>query len=564
MKVAHCRVLRKKLCKGGIVMSLSRTILRNKQKEAEKQYVVVKRVAVLYRVSTKKQVDKQKDDIPMQKIACHEFVKQQGWVSAYEFYEKGVSGFKVSAEKRDAILDLRELASQGKFEVLLVYMFDRIGRIDSETPFVVEWFIGQNIEVWSTQEGQQKLENHTDKLLNYMRYWQASGESYKTSMRLKTVTAQMVAAGIYRGGTASFGYRTEYMGRVNKKGQPVKDLVRDEREKEIIIMMAHKILYEGYGTHRLAELLNDMGVRTHSGSKFTSTTVIRILRNKLLAGYYVAGDTISEKIEELVILEENIFVALQYILDQRAEVSEQKRHIAKTTKGKTLLSGNIFCGHCGCRLNAAGGKERYTTKDGEEVVRENLRYMCYHRARKLNDCDGQSVYSAPKIDKMVVDIVKTYLQRITKTPKSRAIEIRYTKEIEEKKKYKKCLTDTKAKYIRKLDELSVEIGKSVIGESSFTTDMLAMAIQSAKTELEKVEGQLEACEKDLAETSSILKHLDFYYNQFSGWASEFDGASKEQQKMILCQLIKAVRVKKGYELEIEFNINYKQFLTGGN
>lgn len=298
-------------------MSITGTTLRNIKKEEEKIHTTIKRVAVLYRVSTKKQVDKQKDDIPMQKIACHDFAREKGWVITYEFYEKGVSGFKVSAEKRDAIVELRELASQEKFEVLLVYMFDRIGRIDSETPFVVEWFIGQNIEVWSTQEGQQKLENHTDKLLNYMRYWQASGESQKTSMRLKTATAQMVSAGIYRGGVAPFGYKTEYLGRVNKKGQPVRDLLIDEREKEIVVMMANKTLHEGYGSHRLAMLLNEMGVKTHNGSKFTPTTVIRILRNRLLAGYYFAGDTVSQKIEELVILDDNTFNALQYILNQR-------------------------------------------------------------------------------------------------------------------------------------------------------------------------------------------------------------------------------------------------------
>ena len=38
--------------------------------------------------------------------------------------------------------------------VLLVYMFDRLGRRDDETPFVVERFVKQGIEVWSSQEGQ--------------------------------------------------------------------------------------------------------------------------------------------------------------------------------------------------------------------------------------------------------------------------------------------------------------------------------------------------------------------------------------------------------------------------
>ena len=102
----------------------------------------MKRVNCLYRVSTKKQVDNLKNDIPMQKKACRAFAEQQGWIITNEYYEKGVSGFKVSAEERDAVQDLREVALQGEFDVLLVYMFDRIGRIDSETPFVVEWFAG--------------------------------------------------------------------------------------------------------------------------------------------------------------------------------------------------------------------------------------------------------------------------------------------------------------------------------------------------------------------------------------------------------------------------------------
>ena len=58
-------------------------------------------------------------------------------------------------------------------------MFDRIGRIADETPFVVEWFVRNGIRVWSTQEGEQRFDNHTDKLLNYIRFWQADGESEK-------------------------------------------------------------------------------------------------------------------------------------------------------------------------------------------------------------------------------------------------------------------------------------------------------------------------------------------------------------------------------------------------
>ena len=64
------------------------------------------RVALAYRVSTKGQVDH--DDIPMQKIDCRKFAQKQGWRVVKEVAEKGVSGSKVSASKRDAIQQLKE------------------------------------------------------------------------------------------------------------------------------------------------------------------------------------------------------------------------------------------------------------------------------------------------------------------------------------------------------------------------------------------------------------------------------------------------------------------------
>ena len=39
--------------------------------------------------------------------------------------------------------------------------------------------------------GEQRFDNHVDKLLNYIRYWQASGESIKTSVRTKTRLEQL-------------------------------------------------------------------------------------------------------------------------------------------------------------------------------------------------------------------------------------------------------------------------------------------------------------------------------------------------------------------------------------
>ena len=90
------------------------------------------RVYCLYRVSTDKQVDyndRSQADIPMQRKACHRFAEEKGWTIIHEEQEDGVSGHKVRAENRDKLQIIKEHARQKKFDILLVFIFDRIGRI---------------------------------------------------------------------------------------------------------------------------------------------------------------------------------------------------------------------------------------------------------------------------------------------------------------------------------------------------------------------------------------------------------------------------------------------------
>ena len=108
-----------------------------------------------------------------------------------------------------------------KYNRYLRVAVDRLGRRDDETPFVVQWFVQQGIEVWSAREGEQRFDNHVDKLLNYIRFWQASGESEKTAIRVRSRHSQMVQDGQWRGGLVAYGYRLEFQDRTNKKGQPV-------------------------------------------------------------------------------------------------------------------------------------------------------------------------------------------------------------------------------------------------------------------------------------------------------------------------------------------------------
>ena len=233
----------------------------------------MKRVICLYRVSTIGQVDH--DDIPMQKLACREYAATHpDWEIVDEISEKGVSGYKVSTNARDAIVEIKKRAITHQFDVLLVFMFDRLGRRDDETPFVVQWFVQQGIEVWSTREGEQRFDTHVDKLLNYIRFWQASGESEKTAIRVRTKHSQMIQEGQWRGGLVPYGYRLEFQGRTNKKNKPVRDLMIDEEEGKVVREIFHLLTEEGYGTNRVAQYLNDRGIRTKRGTTLWRGTSI--------------------------------------------------------------------------------------------------------------------------------------------------------------------------------------------------------------------------------------------------------------------------------------------------
>lgn len=96
---------------------------------------MAERVYCLYRVSTTKQVghdEKNQANIPMQRKACHEFANKMGWIIVGEKQENGVSGYKISTENRDKIQRIKQKAEQGIFDILLVFMFDRLGRRSDE------------------------------------------------------------------------------------------------------------------------------------------------------------------------------------------------------------------------------------------------------------------------------------------------------------------------------------------------------------------------------------------------------------------------------------------------
>jgi Site-specific recombinases, DNA invertase Pin homologs len=249
----------------------------------------VKKVRCLYRVSTLKQLDendKQKNDIPMQRIVCSEFIdKMPEWKLDKEYIEQGVSGYNKKLEERDVLQEIKQDALNKEFDVLLVFMFDRLGRREDETPFVVEWFVNQGIEIWSTQEGQQKFDTRADKLINYIRYWQSGGESEKTSIRVKTKQKQMVEEGINITSVPPYGYKLVKSGVFSKRGVERKTYEIIPTEAEIVKTIFNLFTESGYGGMRIAKYLNEKGCKTHKGYQWSYSTINNMLKNPIYIGH---------------------------------------------------------------------------------------------------------------------------------------------------------------------------------------------------------------------------------------------------------------------------------------
>lgn len=523
------------------------------------------RVYCLYRVSTNKQVDYNDQniaDIPMQRKACHEFADKMGWSIIREEQETGISGFKVSAANRDKIQLIKEHAEKGKFDILLVFMFDRLGRKADETPFIVEWLTKKGIRVWSVNEGEQRFESHTDRLTNYIRFWQADGESQKTAIRTRTAMEQMVMEGRWRGGTVPYGYTAVKSGCLNKRKHEVLKLVIDEKEAKIVRKIFNLSAVFGYGRWKIANILNMQGIKTRDGKNWHDSSVGGILHNNIYIGILKNGKAISEPFEELRIIDDATFETVQRQMTERQNANKEERTIPLNVSGQSLLSGNVFCGHCKGRLTLTTNGSKRKHSDGSIATCKRIRYVCYNKTRKRCECDGQTGYTMHILDEKVIQVLHMIFDKMKSVPQQAIIDHLYSKSmfsLEDE------LNSAKAEFTRATNEytsLKAEIVKSVQGESKFDASILSELINTAKEKMSAASERLTALNQEYANGQSHLKAIEENYTRIFKWSEVFDESPMEVKKMIASMIINRVYVYEGYRLEFEFNINFEQFELG--
>ena len=80
--------------------------------------------------------------------------------------------------------------------------------------------------------------------------------------------------------------------------------------------------------------------------------------------------------------------------------------------------------------------------------------------------------------------------------------------------------------------------------------------------LAELEQRIPTTLQELNNEKEMLENIDYLYDEFISWSEEFNLATKERKKMIICKLFKSIKIGEGYNVEITLNLDYEQFLNG--
>lgn len=520
----------------------------------------MKRVWCLYRVSTTKQVSTD-DDIPMQKNACHKFAEGKAdWKITNELSEKGVSGWTTKVSDRDELTIIRDGAVKREFDVLLVFMFDRLGRREDEIPFMIKFLIENDVEVWSVNEGQRKIESHNDVLMNFISFWQSSGESLKTSIRVRESKKQLSEQGYFQGGAAPYGYKIIETEQVHWKNKDrfIKELVPDETESEIIILIYSLYIDRHMGYRKIVDYLNEHGYRTRESKVFGVSTVQRILENPIYIGKKRyksfegdAGDTQPYNVK-LRIISNDIFNQAQEIKNIRRDKIKDQDKRGIPLSGKLLFSGLAYCKYCGSRLSGNYLYRDYKYKDNFKKS-AIYRYRCPLNKGKINCNHEKNIWGAKKYDKLIIEQVKEIIRQLDIQSFVNLSVKQKKNDIKIKEGNLKTLDKEYQSLVKQLEKLNTEIAKSLIGESVFTPETLAVAIDDMNKKINENRKNNNILNDEIVKQKDNYSDVNFLANELNNWEQNFDNADDDLKKAMLSRIIDKVYLGKD-EIDIDFNL----------
>lgn len=307
----------------------------------------MKRAAVYIRVSTQEQAQ-EGYSVGEQKERLIAYCKAQDWLIADIYVDGGYTGSNL---KRPGIQKL--MAETDKFDVVLVYKLDRLSRSQRDTLYLIEEvFLPNKVDFVSMQESFDTSSPFGKAMIGLLAVF-AQLEREQIKERTKMGRIARAKAGLFHGGAYTpIGYDYE-------DGKLVVNPYEAEQVRKIF-----EWYLAGSSLKTIAERLQNEGYTNRYGSYSSWSSIRNILGNETYLGRIHFGDVVVNDAHEALISESQ-FQATQILRGKRRE-----QYGTFSFKSKHMLTGLLFCGHCGARY--------YMRNSGRYLY-----YACYSRTKQI-------------------------------------------------------------------------------------------------------------------------------------------------------------------------------------
>lgn len=355
-------------------------------------------IAAYCRVSTDK--EDQLNSLETQKEFFLEYTKRTGDKLIKLYADEGISGTKI--KNRKEFQRMLADAEKGLFDMVVVKDISRFARNTVDLLQSVRKLKALGIETQFLTANMTSMGNSEFVLTIFGAL--AQEESANTSKRIKFGKKMNAEKG--RVPNIVYGY--------DKTIGDYFNLSINEEEAKVIRQMYKWYTEEGFGGAKIANMLNERGVKTKRGNNWSQNSVCRILTNEIYTGKIINGkEEVSdfltgqrkEKDEsewlvtirpELRIIEDEIFDKAQEILKGRHD-SFKMTH--ERQSNKHLFSTLIKCKDCGWSF-------RRTVRQYKNTY---IRWVCSgHNGRGADSCPNAITVDEEEL----IQVLQEYFQDV--------------------------------------------------------------------------------------------------------------------------------------------------------